>query len=586
MRLEKIDLVREYELPFTGSKRSQRIYNEKNTKFSLLSKYFKSLIICVNIKILLFICSLLAGCSNLPKKSLTTHAAAQQNTLRLHMSSDPTQLDPRRANDQTSGTVLRMIFEGLTRLDSTGKPINALAENIEQIGDKIYLCKLRKAFWSNGDRITSRDFQRSWMTVLDPKFACANSYQLFPIKNAKEIKQGRLPMSQLGVELFGDSTLQIELESPTPYFREILAFDSFYPFHAETKFPMGRGAIPSITCGPFQLKEWRVQNEMVFTKNSQYWDAANVAIDNIHISIFQDERSPLYLFERGELDYVGSPLSNLPNEEIEAVKSSGQLCCMRNSFVYWFNLNTQILPFTNSKVRRAFALSINRHTLACLLDDRLTPAYWFLPPSLSSGNPPLIRDESSRRAKELLAEGLEELGIHQIADFEVKLIYTQNSLHRRIAQILQQQWRQTLGINVQLITTDRHDYNRRLKRRDFHIARYGWQAQVNDPIDFLEIFTSAQVISGYNFSGWENEKYDQLIALIRKTGDLKKRRELVAEAESLLISEMPIIPLFFQSYCYVKSPRLKKVTLTPNGKIDFRWAYFQNSQKLTDKEDF
>lgn len=561
---------------FKGLFNEENLAVSQNGHFSFPPPYGR-----VNIKIAALFASLCClGCTLFSAKRPPA-ALPNQNLLRLHMSIDPLQLDPRKASDGASGTILRMIFEGLTRIDATGKPEKALAANIEQIGDKMLLCHLRKAHWSNGDLITCHDFTRSWQTILDPKFPCENAYQLFAIKNAKEIKGGRLPMNQLGVKTFGDQTLQIELENPTPYFKEILAFDSFYPYHAQTQFTAGRGAVPSITCGPFQLLDWKVQNEMTLCKNQSYWDAENVAIDNIHISIFQDERSPLYLFERGELDYVGSPLSVLPPEEIEGIKASGQLCCMRSSSAYWFLLNTKSIPFTNLKVRRAFALAINRHALACLLADRLSPSYWFLPPSMSSGNPPLIRDESSRKAKELLADGLQELGLHQVADCDVQLIYNQGPLHRRIAQAVQQQWRQTLGVNVKLNTMDWPEYNRRLKRKDFQIARFGWPAQVNDPIDFLQIFTSPQVISGYNFTGWESEKYDRLIAQIRQSADPKTRRSLVAEAEALLVDQMPVIPLFFESYCYVKSARLKKVTLTPNGKIDFRWAYFQDSQQLT-----
>ncbi len=476
-----------------------------------------------------------------------------------------------------------MIYEGLTRLDYYGKPQEALAEHIEAIDDRTFKFRLREAYWTNGDLIKSEDFRRSWCAILDPLFASENAYQLFPLKNAREIKYGRLPKSALGVHIIDDRTLLIELENPTPYFCEILAFDSFYPFHAKTEFTSQRSSIPSITCGPFQLESWKLQNEMVLSKNSTYWDADNVAIDGIHIAIIRDEGTPLYLFERGELDYLGSPLSALSQEEMAAQRQRGELKCLRGSSAYWFMLNTHKPPLTNVKVRRALAMALNRHSLECVLEDGFIPAYWFLPPSLSSGNPPLIRDESVRRAKELFLEGLKELQMD--ADkCEVTLIYHQSHLHRRVVQVVQQQWQQALGIKVHLVTMDWGEFNRRLKRKDFQIARYGWQAQFNDPICFLELFTSPQTISGYNFSGWENREYDQLIASIRQTSDPIRRRRLVAQAEALLMKEMPLIPVFFQSFCYLKSPKLQRVVLTPNGKIDFRWAFFQTHSKNSDQE--
>lgn len=541
----------------------------------------------MNLKFGNFIASLLLTACNLAPLSNHSPKSSEKalSTLRLHMSNEPLQLDPRLASDATSGNVLRMIYEGLTRLDHSGNPVGALAERIECKGDTELKFTLREATWSNGDPITSEHFYRTWCSILDPKFKCENAYHLFLIKNAREIKAGNLPMSSLQVECPDSRTLIVHLENPTPYFLEVLAFDSFYPFHPETRFPQGSGAIPSITCGPFQLKSWRLKNELNLVKNERYWDRDNVHFDRVHIDIIADDHAPLYLFERGDLDFVGAPLSPLPFEDLAAYSSKGQLSCVHSSFAYWYMLNTREKPFTNLKVRRAFAQAINRHALTCVLEGGLKPSYWFLPPSLNSGNLPLIRDEGTLNSKKLLEEGLTELGISQDEGCEITLIYNNIPLHKRIAQVVQQQWQQTLGVKVNLVTMEGAEYSRRLKRKNFQVARYGWLAQFNDPINFLEIFTSPQVISGYNFSNWENFQYDELVKSIRQTGDVEERRRLVASAEALLMAEMPVIPVFFHSFCHLKSPKLKRVVFTPNGKIDFRWAYFQDHQKPHHEEE-
>lgn len=501
------------------------------------------------------------------------------------MSSEPLQLDPRLASDATSGTVLRMIYEGLTRLDDSGKPVGALAERIEYLDEKKIKFHLREAYWTNGDPITSHSFYSTWCSVLEPKFKSENAYQLFLIKNARAIKSGKLPMSALGVECLDDHTLTIHLENPTPYFLEVLAFDSFYPFHPDTTFSSKGGAIPSITCGPFQLESWRLKNELNLVKNTRYWDVDHVHFNDVHIDIIADDHAPLYLFEKGELDFVGAPMSPLPLEDMSALSAMGKLTCVRSSFAYWYMLNTKEKPFTNVKVRRAFAKAINRHALECVLEGGLKASHWFLPPSLNSGNPPLIRDEGTLKSKRLLEEGLAELGISRCEDCEITLIYNNISLHKRIAQVVQQQWQQTLGVKVHLVTMEGGEYFRRLKRKDFQVARYGWLAQFNDPINFLEIFTSPQVISGYNFSNWECPEYDDLVESIRRTGDVEKRRHLAARAEALLMDEMPVIPVFWPSFCNLRSPKLKRVVFTTNGKIDFRWAYFQDFQKPHQEEE-
>ena len=170
---------------------------------------------------------MLIGCSSDHSNST---ASTSPDILRINIGQDPSTLDPRKARSLCDRTIMNMLFEGLTRINREEKAEPALAQVIEVSSDLMtYTFYLRNAKWTNGEQVKASDFAYAWKKILDPSFASDNSFQLYPIKNAQDIKKGKMHIDLLGVEVIDDLTLKVTLEQPTPYFLELTAFPAFFP---------------------------------------------------------------------------------------------------------------------------------------------------------------------------------------------------------------------------------------------------------------------------------------------------------------------------------------------------------------------
>ncbi len=310
---------------------------------------------------LILLTVIVAGCSG-------GNVDHSQQTLRLNLYTEPPSLDPRKFTDATSAHVLMMLFEGLTRIDYDHKPHSALAEEIFISEDqRTYTFKLREAYWSNGDPITANDFAYSWRKILDPQFPSLFAYKLYPIQNAAEIKEGKLPIDQLGVRVLNEKTLEVTLNYPTPYFLELIAFPTFFPVNQKVDEAMPEWAAEAgsffVTNGPFSLKKWEHESEITVVKNPQYWNADSVRLDAIQLAMIDDTTTEFYMYEMGELDWAGSPISNLPPEFIPALKEEGKLEILPSTGVYYFKVNTDNPILNNAKIRQALSYCINREEI-------------------------------------------------------------------------------------------------------------------------------------------------------------------------------------------------------------------------------
>lgn len=516
-----------------------------------------------------------------------------KQTLRLNLFTEPPTLDPRKMTDATSGNMLLMLFEGLTRIGDDHLPKPAAAEKIAVSRDgRTYTFTLRDTYWNNGDKVTSDDFLYAWQSILDPKFPSSFAYKLYVIQNAEKIKEGKLPMSALGVKAPDKKTLVITLKYPTPYFLELVAFPTFYPINkrVDQKNPdwAAEAGPDYVSNGPFQLKKWEHESEILAVKNLRYWDARAVKLEAIHLSMIDDATTEFYMFEMGELDWAGSPLSNLPPDFVAALKNEELKDHVKIHFypataVYYYQINTQVYPLGNLNIRKALAYAINRHDIVeHVTQGGQQPAMALVPPMPGWKETALFKDGDTELAKELFTKGLEELGITADQFPKLTISYNTNREHQRIAQAIQQQWKEALGIDVQLTHFDWKVYLAKISAQDFQIARMGWVGDFHDPVSFLEPFKHKNdpEKGGNNDTGWENPQYIAYLEQAERELDLDKRDEILHKAEELLISEMPIIPIYFIVNAYLKKPYVKGVYLSPLGFADFKHAYLDKHDTL------
>lgn len=494
--------------------------------------------------------------------------------LRLCIAADPIHIDPAFAGDSVSALVLRMIYEGLSRLDDTGTAQPALAEswNVSPDG-KRYTFFLRPAYWSNGQKIVAQDFVFAWKRLLDPAVAAPNAYLLFVIHNARLIKQGNLPLHDLGAIALDENTLQVDLEHPASYFLQLTAFDAFYPVCPNAP-PPSNHLDTLVHCGPFSLKNWKLKNEIVLEPNPTYWDRQQVKIKQIKFLVIADSQTCMHMYESGDIDWLGSPLTPLPIEANESLAARGLLQVYSGSSTYWLHCNLRHPLLKNAKARQALSMALDRSTLVQSLGLQHEPAYRLVPPVLSAPDASVLTiKESKARAIELWNQALQEEGVDASAPLE--MIYNTSGIHAKVAQVVQSQWLEHLGAHIDLQGLEWAIFLNRVKRGQFDIARFGWRAQFADPSTFLDIFENSQ--GAYNFSRWEDPLYQHDLQQSRKSGN-DQRSAYLRLAESRLDQCLPVIPLFFESYTYVKNPHLKGIIIGPLGRIDFKFAYWENEK--------
>jgi len=516
----------------------------------------------------------LFSCS--PEKPVTEKKA----TIRISTESEPQTFDPRHVRGLSEKTYMSALYEGLTRSEADGEIVPGMAETYAISEDKkTYLFKIRKSQWSNGQPVTAYDFYETWKSMLDPNFPSPNAYQLFVIKGAKEAKQGKLPFDEVGIKVIDDHTLVVELKNPTPYFLNLTSTNFFYPVCLAARQGEKAQTVEWATNGPFQLDESsQFSNEWTLTPNPYYWDRAAVKVDEVKI-LKLDNMTALQLFEQNELDWAGSPLSTIPIDTLETLKKKGQLNIQAASGVYFLRLNTEHPPFNNSKFRRALAFALNRSDLVKhVLQGNEIAAERYIPSQLNSSA--LYQDNDFRQAKQLFEDALYEQQISKDNLPTISVCYANNPRARKIAQVIQQQWKEAFGLQVELQSCEGKVYYDQLKNHQYQIGIGSWFADIQDPISFLEVFKYRD--NGTNNTQWEHPSYIELIDQSTQA-QAEKRENLLIQAEELLMSEMPLIPLFHASYNYLQNSQLKGVYFSELGYLDLKHAYFElNSANIND----
>lgn len=478
-----------------------------------------------------------------------------------------------------------LLFDGLTRLDDDGKIAPSLAEKIEISADRLtYIFHLREAYWSDGSPITSWDFEKSWKDILRPDFPAMNAHLLYPIKNAEGAKMGKKSLAEVGITGTDAKTLEVTLEHPTPYFLELVAFCVFYPVNSEIDHSqpdwdqeIGKGFICS---GPFCLKTWKRNNVIVLEKNPYYFREDQTIIQEISLCIVDSEMTSLQMFEKGQIDIIGQPLIPLPSDAIPELVKHSDLHIYPVPATTFCTFNVNQPPFHNVHIRKAFSYAINRRQIVQNITQLgEPPALGIIPPILKKRGrtKAFFHDADIESARKHFAQGLLELGITKAEFPKVKYFYSNADSHHKIAQALQQQWQEALGIQIELESIDRKILLHLLKTRNYQMAQGFWMAQYNDPMNIFERFKYKENVK--NYSGWENPEFIRLLEDSSNVQTEEERYALLEKAERLFIDEMPLAPVFHWNAAYLAKPYVKTFGTAPIGNGLFDRVFIENEPK-------
>ncbi|MCL6756012.1 MAG: ABC transporter substrate-binding protein, partial [Candidatus Rhabdochlamydia oedothoracis] len=225
----------------------------------------------------------------------------------------------------------------------------------------------------------------------------------------------------------------------------------------------------------------------------------------------------------------------------------------------FLNLNTDKVPFNNSKIRRALGLAINRRELIEIsgMDQNQAnlSATSMIPPCLKENRCcSFFKDHDIIQARVLLEEGLKELGLTKEVFASVVLYYyAYSSGTNKLMQIIQQQWLKALDLFIKIECLEFGVAIDKLIRRDYSMGFACWIAMFDDPMNSLGKFKSK--MHATNFCNWESPEYTQLLnQSFYEEGEA--RLDILEQAEKVFLSEMPYIPLYHEDYVYIINPRL------------------------------
>ncbi|MHB8071084.1 MAG: peptide ABC transporter substrate-binding protein [Candidatus Cryosericum sp.] len=533
--------------------------------------------------------------------------------VRYNLATEPAAIDPAITTGIPEANIELAVFDGLTRIDNKNVPQPAIAASWTISTDlKQYVFTLRDAVWTNGTPVTADDFVYAWTRALSPDLASEYAYQLYYVKGGEafnsSIKVGSKyyvqavdasgnpvtkkegdkdvavpdmtkeidPSKDVGVKAVDAKTLQVDLEAPTPYFLNLTAFPTLMPVCkavVSTNDKWASDPTNYVTDGPFKLTEWSHNEKMVFVKNPTYWDKDKVKLTKITYYMVEDESTALSMYQSGQLDAAAFvPVSELPK-----LVASGDAQILPYLGTYYYLVNVTKKPFSDVRVRKALLLAIDRASITkSITQGGEVPALAYVPYGIADAAPgsdfrkasqeSFYKDNDIAAAKALLAEA----GYPDGKGFPAfTILYNTLNLHKSIAEAVQQMWNKNLGISCTLKGEEWGVYMDDRQNLNYDVSRAGWIGDYMDPNTFLDMWVTG---GGNNDTGWSNKSYDALIAKAKTTADATERMAALHDAEKILMTDFPILPIYYYTNPLLLSKRIKNFYQSTLGFVDWKLA--------------
>lgn len=539
--------------------------------------------------------------------------------------SNPESIDPALNTTVDGATYIIHAFSGLItwsqKADGGLELVPDCAESIpeptidEQTGKATYVFKLKEGLkWSDGKALKASDFEYAWKRAASEELGAEYGYMF-------EVIDG-YPNDLNVTANDTERTLTVVLTQDVNYFIELCAFPTYMPVRKDIIEKYGEEEWATkpksyIGNGPYKIVKWRTNSKIVFEKNPNYHNADKVKFNRIEFALSDNDSAILSNYKNGTFDFIDS----VPNAEIESLKATypneffieGQL----GTYYLCFNINADIfkdLTYDNAvKFRKAISLLLDRNYICENIGQAgQQPANSFVPTGLSDANTAeefvdnngpnrdgagyYTVDKEGQAYREAEAvQLLIEAGFNYDETTKkftnvptIEYIFNTGSGHQAIGEYIQHALGE-YGINVQLKNEEWNTFTETRRRGQYTLARNGWLADYNDPISFLDMWTSTSGNNDVQFgkgahanvavysyddkSGltWA-EAYDKLIQDIKKETDREKRYELMHLAEDMLMDSGCIIPIYYYVDIFMIKPDIKGFFTSPLGYKFFMYA--------------
>lgn len=532
----------------------------------------------------ILLCAALAviACGSGPNGQSTTALAKSQN-LTVNIVTEPKVLDPGQTQYVYEAAVDRNVFETLLKpkFDAQGNPTDvtgAAASTYTVSPDGLtYTFKLRANNWSDGKPVTAADFVTGWKRILDPSLQAPYADPFFDgvVAGAQDYTNldpkadaAKIPafLAGLGLSAPSPDTFVVKLQQPTPYFKWIATLWMGAPVRADIVQQYGSdkwGAVDPasvkslVSNGPFMLSEL-VPNDHITLVPNPHWTGQKPTLTNIKMVYISDTNQGLAQFRTGGLDDQTVPLG--VTQQVKSDPNLKKDVRLENSLtVFWLGFNTKKPPFDNPKVRMAFTMAVDRTKLQAVSFGRLVPFSTFIPQGMpgytNSASLTGIQKFDATAAKQMLQSS----GV-DLSSIKVSFLNRNITDNTTIAQVLQDQWKTNLGVDVTIDTQDSKTVSKLQTAGNYQFSLQGWGADYPDPQDWYDIWFCN---SGNQFSGYCNKSYDQLVQKADGTSDTAQRLSLYNQAEEILLKDAPGGMLYQRTTMEVVQPWVQGLKPTP-----------------------
>ncbi len=502
-----------------------------------------------------------------PAAQPTSQASGTQEITVNALQGEPDNLDPNRSNFSTEAAVIRQVFEPLLTFDKDLKPVPAAASSYDVSQDgKTYTFHLRDgAKWSDGQPVTAKNFVYSFKRILDP--ATAADYATFltdaGIVGAADFNSKKGTADNVGVRAKDDNTLEIQLESPIGYFPDIVALWVVSPLRQDIIEKAGDGWAqdPStyIGNGAFKMSEWVHQDHITLVPNPNY-AGTKPTLQKVTLLMVTSLEADYAAYRNNERDWT-----LVPDADVQAVRTDPQLSKEAHEYTelttFWLVMNNAKAPLDKPQVRKAFARAIDRQAMIRDIASGVgKPATSMIPPGMPGYQADLGKDIDfdPAAARDLLKQA----GYADPAQFpQLHFKFGTTSANQARAEFIQAQLKQNLGIDIVLDSMESKAYQAAYKAKDYDLAWTGWQADYPDPQNFMTgLFGCNASNNKYNYC---NKEFDVAAAKGDTGTDLNARLQAYAQAQGILVSDLPVAPLYYRGRMVLVKPWVQNMVITP-----------------------
>ncbi len=476
---------------------------------------------------------------------------------------DPLTLDPAFATDEGSLDLVEQLFSGLVDFTYDGGVVPDVAASweVSRDGRRVVFRLRADAYWSDGVPVTAHDFVYAWKRVLAPASESRNASLLYDIKGAKAYHNRHVSKSDgLGVMAIDDVTLAVELEAPTGYLLPLLSYSALYPVPRHLVERLGSAwSEPEniLTNGPLRLDSWQRGNSLVLVRNLRYHGrfGGNVQRVELPLGLLGDWRSILEMYEADLLDIIGLDVDDPKEADRVRRRLAGDYITQPGVLTRYLAFDLTRTPFDDLRVRLAFAYALDREGLV----DVTSAGYYqpatggLVPPGMPGHSAGIALPYVPERGRQLLAEA----GYSGGRGFpEVELLAPLG--FRAQAPHLQAQWHEILGVEIGYQVLPWAEFINRVRNAPPHLTLVAWGPDYPDPDTYLRVAVQRA-------TAWREEQYFALIERARRAMDLAERMALYAQAELVLVEQVPLLPLSYPRVHMLVKPWVRSSPRSASG---------------------